>query len=213
MALTLRPSDAIPVSLDGYDTDITTIKGGEIGRLFNIPWVYPGSSDKAAADVFDGYAVSSSVKYRSVVSHTLTATASTYRTLFLLDEGTTGYGTLLGTVVGGVAGQNVSGTSVGPHTTTGSGKVTCYFQPGIYAVTLDAVASSLTTSSSVLAGSPLYANTSGQLTLTSSESFDNSSGTPTIVGRFIEFSTNGARVTTNKNNTFTQMVFSFRVEN
>jgi hypothetical protein len=60
----------------------------------------------------------------------------------LADEGTTGYGTLYGTVIGGTAGQGTGfGTLssagvvvVGPQTTTGSGKVTVWHAPGLYGV-------------------------------------------------------------------------------
>ena len=56
-----------------------------------------------------------------------------------------GYGTLFGAVVGGTVGQQVNGPTtftgaiLGPHTSTGSGKTTCWDKPGLYAVSLDAV--------------------------------------------------------------------------
>jgi len=228
MALKLLQSGIEPLGqFDGYDADYLTITGGEIGRFVNVPYaLQPGTStDKAAYDVFDGY--SPTPFTRPAISRTLNATASTYRPLFLLDEGTIGYGTMFGTVVGGVVGQtvpnpgNLAGSVVlGPHTATGSGKVTCWDKPGLYAVTLDSVASSLTAASNVSAGDPLYANVTGNLTATGGESFDTASGTPTIVGRFVEFSTNGSLVTTPSYLTgsavqmqLTQMVFHFRVEN
>jgi len=228
MALKLLQSGLRPLGqFDGYDDDYLTITGGEIGRVVNVAYAYPPgtSTDAAAFDVFDGY--SPTPYTRPAVSRTLPATASTYRPLFLLDEGTIGYGTMFGTVVGGVVGQtvpnpgNLAGATVlGPHTATGSGKVTCWHTPGLFAVTMDSVASSLTTASNISAGDPLYADVSGNLTATAGESFDNASGTPTIVGRFMEFSTNGSLVTTPNYLTssavqmqLTQMVFHFRIEN
>lgn len=226
MALKLKQTSGTPIGqFDGYDSDYLTIKGGEIGRLIGVPYSYPNTGDKTAYDGLNGYAGTTS-KVRPVVSHTLTTTASTYRPLFLLDEGTVGYGTMFGTVVGGVVGQivpnpsNLAAASVlGPHTATGSGKVTCWATPGLFGVTLDAVASSVDPlTSTPVPGAPLYANTSGQLTLTSGESFDTT--TPTIVGRFVEFSTNGSLVTTPSYLTsstatrqFTEMLFTFQIEN
>ena len=219
MALKLKQPGIQPVCFDGYDSDYLTITGGEIGRLVAVPYVFPGSPDRAAFDVFDGYS-GVPVHFRPAVSRVLPVTASTYRPLFLLDEGTTGYGVMFGTVIGGVAGQ-VSGTNLGPHTATGSGKVTCWDKPGMFAVTLDSVATSVNPSSSnPMPGDPLYADVTGNLTLTAAASFDNSSGSPTIVGRFVEFSTNGSMVTTpswmvNPNiiRGLTEMVFHFRIEN
>jgi len=228
MALKLKQAGAQPIGqFDGYDQDYLTIKGGEIGRFMSVTWTYPGSTDLASADIFDGYS-GVATKVRPAISHTLTSTSGTYRPLFLLDEGTNSYGVMFGYVVGGINGQivpnpgSVSGTTnLGPHTATGSGKVTCWDKPGLYGVTLDAVASSINPSSSTpTPGNPLYANTSGQLTLTSSESFDYASGTSTIVGRFVEFDTNGSLVTTpsylakkNVVRAFTEMLFTFRIEN
>jgi len=225
MALKLLQAGIQPIGqFDGYDADYLTIKGGEIGRLFAVPYVYPqtSTSDKAAADVYQG--TSNNGANRVCVSHTLTATSGTYRPLFLLDEGTVGYGTMFGTLVGGVVGNvvpnpgNLTGATVlGPSTAYGSGKVTCWDKPGLYAVTLDAVASSVVTSAAVNPGDAIYANTNGQLSLTSGEAFD-TSGTPTIVGRFVEFSSNGSFVTTptmfvDGTRQLTQMVFHFAIEN
>jgi len=63
----------------------------------------------------------------------------------LVDEGTTGYGTLFGTVIGGTAGQGTGfGTRstqgvvvVGPDSNMASGKCTLWSQAGLYGVTAD----------------------------------------------------------------------------
>lgn len=232
MALKLKQPGIQPLGqFDGYDSDYLTILGGEVGRWIAVPYVYPSTagSDHAAADVFDGYS-GAPLHFRPAVTRTLTATASTYRPLFLLDEGTVGYGTMLGSIVGGVVGQNVPNPSnligsgaviLGPHTATGSGKVTLWDKPGLYAATLDAVDPAIIPAAvNPMPGDPLYADVLGRLTLTAASSFDFTSGTPTIVGRFAEFTTNGALVTTQAHMTsqlvvrqFTEMLFHFRVEN
>jgi hypothetical protein len=227
MALKLVSPGNNPISIDGYDADFLTLKGGEIGRLIQVPYVNPASatSDKAAANAFDGY---HGTTYRTVVSHTLPTTTGAYRPLFLLDEGDVNYGTMYGVVCGGYAGASVpnpsnlaGATTLGYHTALGSGMVTCWDKPGIYAVTLDATAGSVTSTSSVSTGDALYVTTAGKLTLTSGEAHDSgASGGPTIVGRFMEFNTNRSLVTTPSwiGNTsvkrqLTEMVFSFRIEN
>ena len=115
----------------------------------------------------------------------------------LADDGTSGYGTLFGVVVGGTVGQVVTGGAVlGPHTATGSGKVTCWDKPGVYGVSLDACD---TTASTGLAptngtldtGAALYATSAGLLTPNSGARFEN-----VVVGRFIDFETNGSLVNT-----------------
>jgi hypothetical protein len=68
----------------------------------------------------------------------------------LSDDGTTNYGTLFGTGIGGTAGQGTAlGTqstrgvvTLGPKTHFGSGKVTLWHQAGLYGVTTDAVTAS-----------------------------------------------------------------------
>jgi len=222
MALKLKEVGREPLGqFDGYDTNYLTLLGGEIGRWGALPYTFPGSADKAAADSFDGY-TGTPQQWRIAVTSILPTTNSTYRPLFLLDEGTTGYGVMLGTVVGGICGQ-VTGTNLGPHTATGSGKVTLWDKPGLYGVTLDAVATSISPiTSNPKPGDPLYATNVGKLTLTASEAFD-FGGIATIVGRFAEFTSNGSLVTTPKYLTqvfgapttrpLTEMLFHFRVEN
>ena len=233
MALKLLQSGFDPISLDGYDADYLTIKGGEVGRLTSVAYVWPqtASSDKASADCYQGFANKGTT--RSVVTHTFPEISKgAYRPLYLLDEGTNGYGLVFGSVVGGVIGQVVPnpsdystfGLNLGLHTAYGSGKVTCWDKPGLYATTLDAVAHSVTaTGSQASPGDALYVNTSGQLTLTPEEAHDFGTTTPTIVGRFMEFSTDGSLVTTKRSNAVevgtspaslvaTRLVFQFQVE-
>lgn len=181
---------------DGLDTEVLTLKGGEVVTFSSV--VVP-STDKAASDAFaDGYVAPSS---RVVVTKTL---LSTSRPLMLADEGITGYGTLFGTVVGGTVGQQVNGPNsvtgavLGPHTATGSGKVTCWEKPGLYAVSLDACDPNVTNglqpqNPTLTTGSALYATSAGLLTPTLASS---AGGAGPVVGRFVEFETNGSLVTT-----------------
>ena len=193
MALKLLQPGVQPLGqFDGYDSEVLTLLGGEVVTFTSVP---VAGTDKAASDAFDGYVNTSGVARRPVVTKTLT---SGKRPLMLADEGTSGYGTLFGTVVGGTVGQVATGgTVLGPHTATGSGKVTCWDKPGLYAVSLDAcdltVSTGLQPTNTTLdAGSALYATSAGLLTPNSALSFQ----TGIVVGRFIEFTTNGALVNT-----------------
>jgi hypothetical protein len=201
---------------DSKDSELTTFLGGEVCTLVKV--TYPGT-DKGAKDVFDGYSPAAvSGASRPAVSLTLT---SGNRPLFLADEGTSGYGTLFGVIVGGTVGQTVTGgTVLGPHTALGSGKITIYNRPGLFGVTLDAVDTTLSsglvpTNPTLDTGDALYATSAGKLTPTVASAFEN-----IVVGRFVDFSNNGSKVTTpftlissaNTVNTFTQAVFHFEVE-
>lgn len=182
-------------AVDGY---LTTIKGGEIGTITTADRRYT-TTEKAAADVYDGYDNTSSL-HRIAVWNSIGA--STTRPLWLLDEGTTGYGTLFGQVIGTPAGLSTTGTNLGPHTAAASGKVTCWDKPGVYAISLDAV--------DVTNGGLLYSEASctpghqldvmgnhaaftgnGKITLS------NQSGAIGVnVGRFLEFEVSPFKVTT-----------------
>lgn len=194
---------------DALDSEVTAFKGGEVVKF---AYVDAFGTDKAAADVKDGY-VSESSELRPAVTKTLTSGA---RPLFLADEGSTGYGTLFGVVVGGSSGQDVSGVAVGPHTALASGKVTLW-DTGLFAVTLDAVDTNpniglAKTNASLTGGAALYATSGGLLTPDAASAFES-----VVVARFIEFTTSGSLVRTpadlvTGNTVFTQAVINFRVE-
>ena len=191
---------------DGYDGDFLSTKGGEVCTFISVPTSgQPGITtpgfDKAAFDSFDGYVEPGTVK-RPVITHTgLTATS---RPLMLTDDGILGYGTLFGAVVGGQVGQQSNGPNsytgaiLGPHTATGSGKITAWMQPGMYAVTLDAVDTAATTglqptNSTLDVGAALTYTANGLLTPVVGGS--GVAGAPTV-GHLVEFTTNGSLVTT-----------------
>lgn len=213
MALkTLQPG-LQPLSFDILDGDMSSIKGGEVVTLSS---TLTTSGDLAAKDALDGYINSSPTVKRPLVTKTL---ASGARPLFLADDGLAGYGTMFGSVVGGTAGQIASGTVLGPSTLTGSGKLTCWDKPGMYAVSLDACDTNATTglqptNSTLAAGAKLYATSAGLLTPNTSAKFED-----VAVGRFVEFTTLGSLVNTPNNlvsglaSTYTYAVFTFGVGN
>src|SRR5574338_287749 len=191
----LQPGTQPLGQFDGKDSEYLTLKGGEVVTLVNSAL---SANDKAASDSFDGYVNTSSAPNRPVVTKTLDGYS---RPLFLADEGITGYGTLFGSVVGGVVGQLTTGQVLGPHTATGSGKVTCWDKPGLYAVSLDACDTAASTglqptNTTIATGAALYYTTAGLLTPNSASAPGGLGGALTVVGRFVDFETNGSLVNT-----------------
>lgn len=190
--MALRPLSALlPLGqFDGLDSETTSLLGGEVVGLTGVSTT---GTDKKAADLNDGY-VGTTTKTRPAVTKSL---VSGMRPLWLSDEGTKGYGTLFGEVVGGTVGQvSTGGAQLGPHTATGSGKVTCWDKPGLYAVSLDAVDTTASTglvpdNGTLTVGAALYATASGKLTPAVASAFES-----VVVARFVEFTTNGSLVTT-----------------
>lgn len=183
---------------DVVDSYASSIKGGEVGSLFEVPRANT-ASEKSVADAKDGYTYNLK---RAAVAPFVNA-AGTKRPLWLLDEGISGYGTLFGTIVGAVAGQctgDGTGSScavvVGPSTLSGSGKVTCWHMPGLYAISTDAVDTTATTglvmsNANAIPGAAVKPLSNGVLTLT------NGSGAINVtVARFVEFETRPFLVTT-----------------
>jgi hypothetical protein len=201
MALVLHFSGREPLgSYDGYDSTYLTVKGGEVMTWMAISTT---STDLATADIHnDGY-VGTTSQVRPAATF---ASASTSRPLFLSDDGTLYYGTLFGAVVGGVAGQQANsptvftGAVLGPHTSTGSGKVTLWDKPGVYGTTLDAVDAAsdglVPTNASLTVGTSLTYTSKGLLTPVGSTNAV--SGAPTVA-RLSSFETNGSLVTTPQN--------------
>lgn len=193
MALVLIQSGLMPLGVyDALDADQTSIKGGEL-VTFTTTGVVVGNSDLEAADVEDGY-VGTTTKYRPAITTTMGASS---KPLFLADEGTGPYyGTLFGTLVGSTAGRVTSGSALGPHTTSGSGKVTVFGQPGFYATTLDAVdtaADGLVPANATLA--PNYELTYTTAGLLTPQASGQDAGGPTVA-RLVEFAPSGSMVNT-----------------
>jgi len=108
--------------------DGVSLSGGEYVEL-------TASSDYAASDV-------SAVGPATYMQPGSRSLAAAVKFGGLADEGTTGYGTSFGTIIGATVGQGTGfGTLsttgvvvVGPQTSTGSGKVTVWHAPGLYGV-------------------------------------------------------------------------------
>lgn len=215
MALKLLQPGLNPLGqFDGLDTDVLTMKGGEIVSFASVttsgqPGVTVAGLDQAAFDVFDGYVNQSGTLKRPAVSRKFdgsTSLSNGSRPLMLSDDGIAGYGTLFGAVVGGTVGQQVNnpqlltytGALLGPHTATGSGKVTCWDKPGLYAVSLDATdttaASGLVpTNTTLVVGNGITFTNQGLLTPLGSPQ---ALGGAPVVGYLVEFNTNQALVNT-----------------
>jgi hypothetical protein len=176
---------------DVLDSYLSLIKGGEVGTLFAAARVN-SSSEKAAFDVLDGYTNVTDVQRAAVAPR---VNATTARPLWLLDDGTSGYGTLFGQVIGTPVGLSTTGTNLGPHTAAGSGKVTCWDKPGLYGISVDAVDTSadglVLTNASCDPGAKIQPQATGVLTLDSA-----ATAVDVTVGRFVEFETSPFLVTT-----------------
>jgi hypothetical protein len=183
----IQPAGQFDV-LDGY---LDSILGGEVGTLYEASRVNT-ASEKAAADALDGYTNVSAVTRAAVANRVNT---STQRPLFLLDEGKAGYGTLFGQVIGTPAGLSTTGTNLGPHTAAASGKVTCWHQPGMYGVSVDAVNTAadglVLTNASCVPGLELHVLNNGKLTPAGS-----TGAVAVEVARFVEFETSPFLVNT-----------------
>jgi len=174
---------------DCLDADIANIKGGEVLQF--------GQVSLAGSDLGtqDGYVNPSGVPNRTVVKLATDGGAAGSRPFMLADDGVAGYGTLFGTVVGGTVGRSTSGSALGPHTATGSGKVTAWDKPGLYAVSLDAVETTLAPSASLSVGQRLhFRTTTGRLTTAAG-----TEASTVSVGNLVGFETNGSLVNTPNN--------------
>jgi hypothetical protein len=173
---------------DVVDAYLDVIKGGEVGTITAVDRVNT-ASQKAAFDVLDGYV---GLAKRAAVWLGLNAAS---RPLWLLDEGTNGYGTLFGKVIGTPAGLATTGTNLGPHTAAASGKVTCWDKPGLYAVSTDAVSQAanglVVTNVALLPGTRVTYTAAGLLT-----AYGATGSLDTVVGTLIEFETSPFLVTT-----------------
>lgn len=204
----IQPAGQFDV-LDGY---LDSILGGEVGTLYEAARVN-SASEKAAGDVLDGYTNVSAVTRAAVANRVNTASQ---RPLWLLDEGKAGYGTLFGQVIGTPVGLSTTGTNLGPHTAAASGKVTCWHQPGLYAVSVDAVNTAadglVLTNASCVPGLELHVLNSGKLTPAGS-----TDAVAVEVGRFVEFETSPYLVNTpnslvGADEAAVRAVFHFKVE-
>lgn len=205
MALYLLQPGVQPLGqYDFLDTDLSSVLGGEVGTLDEASRTN-SASEKAAQDQLDGY-VADTVDTgtpgdsRPILRLADTAT-ETRKVFYLLDDGQANYGTLFGELIGtpvGLATTVASGGSLlGPHTASGSGKVTAWDKPGLYAVSTDAVDDSLDPGAGNLNDTPfpgdlLYREPStGRLSVSTAAAAEGDK-----LGTFVEVAGNGSLVTT-----------------
>ena len=213
MALFLLNPGTQPLgSFDLLDTDGSTgIKGGELMCLDNAARTNT-ASETAAADVDDAYNIYSAAAYRTVACVASDARLLSGSTVgdgycfYLSDDGTLNYGVLFGSVIGGSTGLvtgkgNSTATNYGPASNVGSGKVTLWDKPGLYAVSLDAIDSSLiatnpgTITSTPVPGTALYRSSTGKLAVVAQVAAIGSS-TLNKVAAFVELTNSGGLVQT-----------------
>jgi len=197
MALYILQPGLQPVGqFDFLDTDLGNIVGGELGTLDEASRTVT-STEKAAQDALDGYVADTVDTGTAGATRAILRLADeateTYKVFYLLDDGTTGYGTLFGSLIGNPVGLTVTGTALGPHTAQGSGKVTAWGNPGLYAVSNDALSDLLdwTTGNlndTPLPGTLLYREASTGLMTTDTTTSDE-------VAVFVELRGNGSLVT------------------
>ena len=216
MALYPLNPGAMPLGqFDVVDTEIASILGGEV-MTFTTASRTNTLTETAAADALDGYLYSNS----SAANRPAATRASTAANvpLFLADDGTSpGYFTMFGSITGPLGlGGSETGTRVGPHTASGSGKVTLWDKPGLYAVSVDSLASDFVTTlgaGPVVPGSVLGIADGANLGRIAHNACADSVAASGI-GTFVEFSSDPSLVTTPARlvgaaEQFTRMVISF----
>lgn len=209
MALILHQAGREPLGqFDGYTGQLTNFLGGEV-----CTWraeLQSTAATSGAADVpNDGYLVETGLgSVDPAISYDWTGILSdggaVVPPFFLADDGLKNYGTLFGTVVGRAVGEVSYGPNstvasadlLGPHTATGSGKITVFDKPGLYGVTLDALdtAHLTPTTANLKVGQALSFTGAGKITTVA-----NAVAPAFIIGRLAEFATNGSVVTTPQN--------------
>lgn len=171
---------------------LSAITGGEVGTLTSRTRVNT-ASEKAAHDALDGYTFATPGTRPAVTL----ATTNAQFPLFLLDEGTSGYGSFFGQVIGVPVGLSTTGADLGPHSAAASGKVTAWDKPGLYVVTLDSCAADFVSSVSagttgVPPGTSIGFNASSRLAHNACSGAVANSG----VAHFVEFESSPSLVTT-----------------
>lgn len=199
MALYILNPGITPLGdFDCLDTDLDNVVGGEVAVLDEASRSIT-STEKAAADVLDGYVAdgidTGTPTPTRVVARIADETSETYDLFYLMDDGKAGYGTLFGEVVGTPTGLSVTSTALGPHSAAASGKVTLWDKPGLYAVSLTALHTDVVPTTAgtnmydtPLPGQLLYRHTDGKLARATS--------TSDKIAQFVELANNGSLVTT-----------------
>lgn len=147
----LQPSLRPLGQFDVKDDDLDSIQGGKYVELEDA-----GATEGYAADVGQvGPLASAAGPTKAFEAMTFALESRTDGNMGgLADDGTTGYGTLYGTVIGGTAGQGTGLGSqptkgvvtVGPTSALASGKVTVWHAAGLYGVDSAGLAQATTNS-------------------------------------------------------------------
>ena len=147
---------------DLLDSFAANFVGGEVGIFDTL-----ATGDYYAADA-GGLSLEPDVKVKGGSVDSVAGTSVAFSVYGLVDEGSSGYGTSYGSVIGGTVGQGtgflggvVSSSAsgvvvVGPRTSFGSGKATLWTQAGLYGVTVDAFVSDGSTDLPTAVNAPLY---------------------------------------------------------
>ena len=181
---------------DAVDTEIASILGGEV-MAFTAVATANSSTETSAQDQLDGYLYDTTAPVQNRAASRRAQSGDVNAFLALADDGTTGYGTAFGSTVGVPVGLSTTGTNLGPHTAVGSGKVTLWDKPGLYRVTVDALATDFV---ATIQGPGLtpglttlgYISGTGKLAHKNCNSVVASSA----VAYFVDFATNSSLVTT-----------------
>lgn len=194
--MALLPRSAIlPLGqFDLVDTEMSSILGGEV-MAFTSKLRTLSASEKAAQDALDGYLYDGAGSLDNRPALTRAGAGDVNRMLVLADDGTAGYGTYFGSVIGTPVGLSTTGTDLGPHSSAASGKLTVWNQPGLYAVTVTAVASDFVSTipgTGLQPGASIGYNASAKLAHTSCTGAVANSG----VAYFVEFESSSSLVTT-----------------
>lgn len=124
---------------DVVNTELSNIVGGEVMTLTTASRTNT-LSETAAEDALDGYTYTNG-NLRPAATR---ASGASEFPLYLADDGTSpGYLTMLGTLTGALGLG--AGAVVGPHTASGSGKITLWDKPGLYGVSVTSLASDFIT--------------------------------------------------------------------
>ncbi|MDB2481564.1 hypothetical protein N9W84_00190 [bacterium] len=163
----LQPSLRPLGQFDVKDADLDAIQGGKYVELEDA-----GATEGYAADVGQvgplSPAASATTAFEALTFALNSRTEGNMGGL--ADDGTTGYGTLYGTVIGGTAGQGTGlgalstkgVVTVGPTSALASGKVTVWHAPGLYGVDTAAMATANPVDTDTALNAPIYARAAAQ---------------------------------------------------
>jgi hypothetical protein len=191
----LQPGQYPLGQFDVVDTELTAILGGEV-MTFTTASRTNTLAETAAPDALDGYTFTDADLRPASTRASLAAELP----LYLADDGTSpDYLTYFGSLTGPLGlGGSESGTVIGPHSASGSGKVTLWDKPGLFAISVSALAADFLTTlipNNLTPGDVLGFGNGVDIGKLAHASCANSVA-GTGVGHFVEFSSDPSLVTT-----------------